>query len=343
MQVTIALRAGGGPQRGFGHIRRCLTLAEAVCTRGGRAVLILNHHDAAIGARQRNHVETAFVDNAELHGLDQTLAYVAQLRATTLLVDSYDVSRSALERVPVPLGVIVDAAPAVALPAALVTSAVPGDAAHWPVRPGTRLLLGPRYALVRRQFFTRERAIAGEVRRILVTTGGTDVDGGIVRLVEAVCRALSDAIADVIVGRYFTNQSIQALEQVAAANPGVILHRDVDDARDLMLGADLALTGGGQTTFELAATGTPAIAVGLVDNQARNLISLKTAGALVYAGEIGDADTIDTVHGLLSELSRSRERRERMSLAGRRMVDGRGAERVADELLRLARPQHAEI
>jgi len=46
--------------------------------------------------------------------------------------------------------------------------------------------------------------------------------------------------------------------------------RGPQDVAPLMLAADMAVCGGGQTTSELAATGTPAIAIRLAENQTLN-------------------------------------------------------------------------
>jgi spore coat polysaccharide biosynthesis predicted glycosyltransferase SpsG len=224
----------------------------------------------------------------------------------------------------------------------LVTSAVSSDGADWPVRPGTRLLLGPRYALVREQFSVRKRSIERTVSRVLVTTGGTDLGGWVTRLVRAVRETLPGAVVDVIVGPYFASESVRVLDTLAAACPNVVLHRNVADVRDLMLNADIAVTGGGQTLFELAATGTPAIAVCLAENQTANLISLHTAGSLVYAGRLDHPDVVSRIREAVTQLSSSWDRREQMSLAGRTAVDGEGPARVAEALLQLGR-SHAAI
>ena len=342
MHVTIALRAGGGPQRGFGHIRRCLTLAEAISTQAGRAVVILNDRDAAVRAGLTAAVEIVVVGDSEIRDLDETLLQVSRVGAAVLVVDSYDVSLSALERVPLPLGLIVDAPPSLALPAALVTSAVSSQGTDWPVRPGGRAMLGPRYALVRERFSVPARSIKRHVSRVLVTTGGTDLGGWVTRLVPAVREAVRDATVDVIVGPYFASESVQTLETLSTACPSIVLHRNVGDVRDLMLGADLAVTGGGQTIFELAATGTPAVAVCLADNQSANLISLQAVGSLVYAGRIDDLDIVSLIGEALMQLSSSWERREQMSRAGRAAVDGKGPTRVAEALLQLGR-SHAAV
>jgi spore coat polysaccharide biosynthesis predicted glycosyltransferase SpsG len=100
-----------------------------------------------------------------------------------------------------------------------------------------------------------------------------------------------------------------------------------------MLGADVAISGGGQTLYELAATGTPAVAIRLADNQTLNLRNLQAAGMLLWAGDAGDADLETMVTSALMVLAENRGRRTEMSRRGRALVDGRGAARVAAAVL----------
>lgn len=105
--------------------------------------------------------------------------------------------------------------------------------------------------------------------------------------------------------------------------------------RGLMLAADLALCGGGQTTYELAATGTPTIAVRTAENQTVNLKGLVTAGSLVWGGDVRDSDLESKVMHELKALADDASRRAVMSRQGRGLVDGQGASRVARTLLEL--------
>ena len=102
-----------------------------------------------------------------------------------------------------------------------------------------------------------------------------------------------------------------------------------------MLKCDLALTGGGQTTYELAATGAPTIAVRLASNQTGNLLGLAARGALFWAGDVGEPDLQDKIRQAILVLAENRDTRQKMSYAGRLLVDGRGADRVAEEILQL--------
>src|SRR2546428_7754394 len=100
-----------------------------------------------------------------------------------------------------------------------------------------------------------------------------------------------------------------------------------------MLRCDVAVTGGGQTTYELAATGTPAIAIKMADNQTGNVRGLSVRGTLVWVGDADDSDLEGKVTGALKDLANDKCKRDDMSRAGRALVDGLGTERVARAIL----------
>ena len=53
------------------------------------------------------------------------------------------------------------------------------------------------------------------------------------------------------------------------------VHSAPEDMRAIMATADLAVTAGGQTTYELAASGVPAVALCIAENQRPNLAALQ--------------------------------------------------------------------
>ena len=177
------------------------------------------------------------------------------------------------------------------LPVDLVVNPSAG-AATLPYRGAarTRFLLGARYALLRSAFGQPgARSVHERTRRVLVTVGGGDPGDLTSRLIGWTARALGAVDQDVIVGP-FTAQSQALRAAVAAAEGRVALHEDPKDIAGLMLSADIALCGGGQTTYELAAIGTPALAIRLADNQTLNLTSLAAAGTLAWVGDAADDD-----------------------------------------------------
>jgi spore coat polysaccharide biosynthesis predicted glycosyltransferase SpsG len=99
-----------------------------------------------------------------------------------------------------------------------------------------------------------------------------------------------------------------------------------------MLKSDVALTGGGQTIYELAATATPAAAIEIAPNQRRNAEEFSKRNALSLVGRADERDVIEKAVDAIATLAADRETRVAMGTTGRRLVDGRGAERVAQRI-----------
>jgi spore coat polysaccharide biosynthesis predicted glycosyltransferase SpsG len=95
----------------------------------------------------------------------------------------------------------------------------------------------------------------------------------------------------------------------------------------LMLRADLAVTAGGITLFELACLGTPAIVVCGERFEMETAERMHEAGAALHAGFGGDLEPA-RLSSALDSLAGDFELRKRMSARGREMVDGQGAHRV---------------
>jgi spore coat polysaccharide biosynthesis predicted glycosyltransferase SpsG len=105
------------------------------------------------------------------------------------------------------------------------------------------------------------------------------------------------------------------------------------EMRDLALEADLAVSAGGGTLYELAWAGCPTVAFELAPNQAPNVRALGRAGVAVSAGAAGAADFLARVTEEVTGLLQSPSHRRALGDAGRALVDGRGAIRIAESLL----------
>jgi len=332
---TVVLRADGGPTLGMGHVRRCLSLAAALRDGGAHVVFVVNRA-CRLPELSTPAVDLVEVADDEINDLEATRRELRAHGAAALVADSYAIGAAALRDVDAPTTVIVDGPPSAALPVALVTdSAIDARSERWPSHPGTQLLLGPDYVLLRPGLVASSRPRTfGDIERVLVTTGGTDPRECCARFVAVALATWPDAVADVIVGPYFTEQATAALRRLAAADRRVVMHAGTCDIATLMRGADIAVSAGGQTLYELAATGTPTVGVSLARNQQPNLSGFAARGALVWAGDVADGDLDRRIAAALRECA-SVDVRAAMSAAGRSLVDGRGAERVAAAVLTL--------
>ena len=193
----------------------------------------------------------------------------------------------------------------------------------------TRLLLGTRYAMLRREFAKWrgwKREIAPQARKMLVSMGGSDPDNLSGRVIEAVFSLRQPGLeARVIVGA--GNPHAESLEQSAAkANGTIRLERSPQNIPELIAWADVAVSAAGSTCWELCFLGLPALVLDVAENQRGIARSLDVEGIAVHAGnkEIGVAEIARQIKALL----RAPDHRAEMSQRGQVLVDGIGAQRV---------------
>ena len=331
----VVFRADAGPDIGLGHARRCLTLAGALRELGVESLFVFAGAARAREWLQASDFEVLPVEPAS--DLAGTLAHCRVRQVPVIVVDTPAREAGYLTgltgaglRV-----VVIDDLADHELPVDLVVNPSAGAGRlRYRGAARTRFLLGASYALLRPAFQAGARGIPERARRVLVTVGGGDPDDLTSRLVGWAAQALGAVEQDIVVGP-FTTRSRALRVAVDAAGGRVAIHEDPKDVASLMLSADVALCGGGQTTYELAATGTPAVAIRLADNQTLNLTALAEAGTLVWVGDAGDADLGARIGRALADLAADAERRARMSRQGQTLVDGRGAGRVAREIAAL--------
>ena len=109
----------------------------------------------------------------------------------------------------------------------------------------------------------------------------------------------------------------------------------VDDMPARLEWADCALISGGFIKWEAACCGTPAMIVALVDHQDVLGREFEKTGAAGYLGRLEQLAPA-AMAVALRELQHDAPTRQRMSEAGRQLVDAEGATRVAAAVLTLA-------
>ncbi|MET0294205.1 MAG: UDP-2,4-diacetamido-2,4,6-trideoxy-beta-L-altropyranose hydrolase, partial [Phenylobacterium sp.] len=209
------------------------------------------------------------------------------------------------------------------------------------VRPGARLLLGPAYAAVRREFAAlRDAALSRRdgrpVRRALIALGLADFGGTTAEAIGAV-RGLDAGLAiDAAVGGIAP--TLPALRALAAGDPGVTLHVDTRDMARLTAEADIGIGAAGSTSWERCTLGLPSVTLVLADNQQPAATALAEQGAALVVdarGEDAEAELSAAIGRLLAEA----DLRRLLAHASARVCDGLGAPRAAQALLEMVRPR----
>lgn len=335
MTERVLLAADGGADIGLGHLGRALALAAALEAEGawaGVAAPAAGPFRVRVDALGKTAVAIDGWPAWDAAALDRLVAAARSTGATTVVVDSYRADDAALERLraagltlvvfddlaatPSPAHVVIDPAPAAA------------DVARRSRHGDTRFLLGPAYAPLRREFWTPSLRTPREpVAVVLLTLGGGEVPGLTGPLLAALDAAPGAFRVDALVGPFADPAPVAAI--AARSRRAVAVHHDPRDLRALLLGADLAVSAAGQTLFELAWAGCPAVAIAVADNQRANLAGFAARGTVRAVPEPGAPDLAGRLAEALRALLADAEARRAMAAAGQRLVDGRGARRLA--------------
>lgn len=339
---TLVVRADANVAIGTGHVMRCLALAQAWQDAGGGVVFAMAQSNPAIDERLRSEgVEIVKVDlSSGGTGDVAQLAEVARVhRANWVAVDGYqfdaDYQRS-VKDAGLKLLFIDDTGHAAHYHANLILNqnAHASEGLYCQREPCSRLLLGPRYAMLRREFAAWrgwQREIVPIGRKVLVTMGGSDPDNITLRVIRAIFLVAVEKLeATVIAGG--SNPHIESLEHAASHQAGRIrLLRDATNMSELMAWADVAISAAGTTCWEICFLGLPGILIDVAPNQRPVAQEL---GRKAIAIHLGSAETVvpEEIAAKLESLLLSGELRAAMSECSRKMVDGLGAERVVSAM-----------
>ena len=341
----VLFAPAAGPGIGGGHVMRDLALAAALQARGAACTFAVPPWGAQLLARFAE--APLEVIGVERSGDPATIGDALQRSAAPALVlDDFSLDAAAvapLRRPGVRIAVIDDLADRDYACELLVDPGHGRASGDYTSRTtaGCEVLVGPAYAMLRPAFAraAREprRSAERAVERVFVSFGLSDVDGVAARAVSALRPHASDVRFDVALAS--DAPSLPYLRELAADDPGLVLHPDASDVAALMKAADVAVGAGGTATWERCALGLPSLAVVVADNQRQGIGRLADAGATLRLEMAGPH--FEARLGEAFDRLRQPDVRRRLAAASRAICDGQGADRVADALFHLLTSQSA--
>ena len=338
---SLLIRADSSTATGSGHIMRCMALAQAWKAKGGNATFISFSDSAPMRSRLEDEGFTVIeVEKPHPHPGDwKTFAEVLEAHPDSpVVLDGYHFDTGYQARIK-DSGhrslVIDDIAHLKRYHADLVLNQnINAVSSIYACDPGTVFLLGPRYALLRSEFYeqrNRGREIPDAALRIMVVMGGSDPDNITLKVLQTLKKLdLPGLDVRIVAGPANPHQN-SLREAIGTSGDSFRLAADVRDMPALMAWADLAVSGSGSTCWEMAFMGLPAVVFSLADNQVGIAKGLHELGIVVNLGPYGTSSGAD-LSGCLRRLIHDREMRREMCRRGRELVDGCGPERVADAL-----------
>ncbi len=342
IEKTILFRVDANSAIGCGHLMRCLALAQACSDKQLKTIFALSSSSREASENKALHgFNICFVTAypGSLQDSRETIQLAVQNNASWIVIDGYHFDETYHQKVKesgIRILCIDDCSQMAFYYADIILNQnFHADEGQYQNRsPHTQLLLGSRYVLLRNEFLKltdRTRNIPDQGRRILITMGGSDLQNitlTVVKWISELC--LPDLIADVVLGP--SNLYFPEIRNYLNQQPGLFrIHRNVNNMSGLMANADLAISSAGTTSWEMAFMGVPSLLIVIAENQRPIAEKLHSLGASIYLGWHEEI-TSGIVQQKVLELIRSPEQREKMMQIGQGIVDGKGRERVVEEI-----------
>ncbi|MCX6535393.1 MAG: UDP-2,4-diacetamido-2,4,6-trideoxy-beta-L-altropyranose hydrolase, partial [Actinobacteria bacterium] len=342
--MIVVFRVDASSDVGFGHLSRCINLAEVLRSRGNEVSFICRDdelqsfrtlEDRLFATVLLPLLATGEVCNQQ-QDADQTIEALKEMSPDWLVVDNYRLDKQWEQMVrPYALKIaVIEDLPNRRHNCDLLLdqnfSDRSNDAFRGQVPDACELLLGPRFALISEEF-KRIREIktkpTNELKRIFVFCGGSDPQNLTQQVIDELSTAeLSNIAIDVVIGAQNQNFNRDASRKL---KENFEIHDAGSRFAQIMRRADLAIGAGGTTTWERICLGIPSVVVSIAENQnpaceklgSEGLVNYLGAQASLRPGVIRDAviEAKNSCASLFDQIER-----------GQILVDGRGCERVAE-------------
>lgn len=318
-----------------GHMMRCLAIADAAKSIGQSTVFILADNEA-VGLLKERGYEYIVLDT-DWNNMESEIGILEQLilkwKINRILIDSYQVTKSYLQKLQKLTEVYyIDDLDEYVYPVkGLICYEINWDSRNYEERyNGTELMVGLQYTPLRTTFSNiKQKQINEKVKNMLLLSGGTDTKDFLNTIINNIDRSQYDRI-DVICGRYY--EKCDYLRKKYAQYSNVFIWHAVNNIEKFMINADVAISAGGTTLYELCACGTPTISYALADNQLNSVENFQKKGIIDYAGDIRTDNVIDRIRELLNSYSLPQKRKMK-SEQMQKIIDGKGAFRIIEKLV----------
>lgn len=328
---SVSFLTEAGRDFGLGHLTRCVALADAFQEAGYNCRFCING-DGTAADICKNHT-FRFTD-----WYSDYFMIPADLSAAALVViDSYHARRETYQlirhsakqvlyfddnlRIHYPPGIIIN-------------GALGAPDLDYPDRPNTHYLLGPRYQPLRKSFWDHpKKPLRAGIKQLIVLMGGSDPRNLTPDIVQLLNENFPDLHKEVIVSKSYSN--LAQIFELADRTTKITINPSEADLSDIYMHADLGISAGGQTLFELARFNIPSVTIGVAENQYQNLMTWQKSGFTDFAGWWKDPSLFENLLYFMNKNLTDREMFRKKRSMGSKIIDGKGARRIVRKVSEL--------
>ncbi|MDC3293778.1 UDP-2,4-diacetamido-2,4,6-trideoxy-beta-L-altropyranose hydrolase [Alphaproteobacteria bacterium] len=331
MEYDIIFRVDAHPDVALGHLKRCISLSIQLQKLGYNSVFVCFDDKSSIDLLEfsdQSYVAIPYkVNQNESRHLEIEILFDLHSRNSVIILDSYDCTDIYFDALRQKFSIIVYIDDlGFDFPVDLVINPLFMENVNY--LNSKNQLLGLSYMILSQEYAnTPDNKDIQSPKSLVVTMGGIDHYNLSVRAIKMLEEINQDIVIDVVVGPFYENLNL-IVEAKAKSKSTINIHQNLQGLYSLFSRASFGLSAGGNTIFELVATATPSVGIALWKNQESNIKFLGERGAilpLTYDSTHIDRALLENLRYLVSDDNMYGY----LAAAGRKLVDGKGASRIA--------------
>ena len=342
--MKIIFRADANKNIGFGHAMRCMSLADAFVKKGQKCIFV--EADESFAETITNRGYECRILNSDYRNMEGEIDLLEEIlekeKPDLLIIDSYYVTNEYLSNVKKKVKTVYfDDVLAFPYNADILVNynVYADENGYKKLYDGLslpKLILGTKYAPLRNEFSNAvPKKLREKAKNVLVSVGGSDpyhIAESFVKMIDSFDELKNNLVFDFVLSNM--QPDLLKIKEFAQKVSWLNVYENVKDMKALMDKADMAVSASGSTQYELCACGVPTVNYAFADNQLEGGEKFGKDGIFIYAGDLrNNNDFYGKVGNILTELYKDYDRRKQMSERAYALIDGYGAERLAEELM----------
>ena len=338
-RYPVLFRCDADQSRGWGHLYACMTYAAALQRRRRTGYFYGNLSPFPLLAaltRAGNEYLPAAHPVGSPEDCDATLRAIRKHQVAAVVLAGDDLPVDYVREVSASgvMTVVLDSQAGYRFPSKLVINPLLGPTrSAYECERGTQLLIGARYATVR-PIFRRQRALRSmeppTPYRVLVAAGDDDLGGeALKRTRELLNTPGIDKVSVAIRNHHPQYDQVRELSRLVGNRVEVLT--EINELATRLLRVHFAVTSGDAWSLEMACTGIPQLILSQNPAQAANAKELDAQGAATWLGD-SRAVTARTMRDAVENLLGDPLERKGMSRCAKKLIDGRGLDRIVNAL-----------
>lgn len=342
--MHLLIRADASRQQGIGHVMRCLALAQVCLDEGGQATYLTSLSTQPVADRlQIEGVQVHYLADSMVPGSQEDAVYTVELskvlKAAWVILDGYHFGETYqywIKQDGLKLLAIDDCghtqhywADYIVNPNVYASEILYANKESY-----TKLLLGCTYSLIRNEFYGYRnwlRNIPTKAKKIFVTLGGSDPNNVTLNVLKGLANIKNQEVEIIVVIGGNNPHYEQLLDFTQNTGLNIVLKCNVSNMAELIAWADIAVTAGGSTCWDMAFLGLPSLIIVLADNQLFVAEKLDALGAAINLGWYSSI-SLRLITDAVDNLLMSCDLRQTLSNTARQLVDGEGSRRIVWKL-----------